>query len=197
MAPQPHVTTQPHAQASESLPPITATPVHAEIKTAPEKVAPARQEPPPSSKPNSEGSAPQSRTNPAPLSPARKQENMMSRVDEIHQVLHKLSTQSLGVEGSALISEDGLMIASALGENMEESRVAGITATLLSLGGRASAEFKRGSVQEVIVRGDHGYAVLIGAGRGTLLLALTDETSKLGLVFFDMREAVAKLQNVL
>jgi uncharacterized protein len=121
----------------------------------------------------------------------------MSRVDEIHQVLHKLSTQSLGVEGSALISEDGLMIASALSENMEESRVAGITATLLSLGGRASAEFKRGSVQEVIVRGDHGYAVLIGAGRGTLLLALTDETSKLGLVFFDMREAVTKLQNVL
>jgi len=47
------------------------------------------------------------------------------------------------------------------------------------------------------VRGDHGYVVLISAGRGTLLLALTNESSKLGLIFFDMREAVVDLQKAL
>lgn len=121
----------------------------------------------------------------------------MSRVDEINKVLRKLSNDSPGLEASALISEDGLMIASALTSNMEESRVAGMTATLLSLGSRASMELNRGAVQEVIVRGDHGYAVLLSAGRGALLLALTNESSKLGLVFFDMREAVQGLQKVL
>ena len=58
-------------------------------------------------------------------------------------------------------------------------------------------ELSRGSVQEVIVRGENGYAVVLGAGRGTLLLAVTNKASKLGLIFFDMREAIWSLQKVL
>jgi predicted regulator of Ras-like GTPase activity (Roadblock/LC7/MglB family) len=124
-------------------------------------------------------------------------ENPMSRVDLINTILRKLQNDSVGLEASALISEDGLMIASALTSNMEEARVAGMTATLLNLGNRAAMELRRGTVHEVVVRGDHGYAVLIGAGRGVLLLALTNETSKLGLIFFDMHDAVTALQKAL
>jgi len=140
---------------------------------------------------------------PAPTPSGAKQvapeskENAMSRVDEINRILRKLQNDSSGLEASALISEDGLMIASALSANMEESRVAGMTATLLNLGNRAAAELKRGVVHEVVVRGDHGYAVLIGAGRGALLLALANETSRLGLIFFDMHDAVNALQKAL
>jgi len=125
------------------------------------------------------------------------EEKPMSRLDEINRVLRKLQSDSFGVEACALISEDGLMIASVLAANMEETRVAGMTATLLSLGGRAAMELGRGGLEEVIVRGDDGYAVLVSAGRGALLLALTNANSKLGLVFFDMREAVRSLQKVL
>lgn len=125
------------------------------------------------------------------------QEKPMSQLDELNRVLRKLQHDSPGVEASALISEDGLMIASALTAGMEEARVAGMTATLLNLGSRAAVELGRGTVQEVIVRGELGYAVLISAGRGALLLALTNESSKLGLVFFDMREAIRALGKVL
>jgi uncharacterized protein len=121
----------------------------------------------------------------------------MARLEELNRILRKLQTDSPGIEASALISEDGLMIARAETVNMEETRVAGMTATLLNLGTRASAELSRGRVQEVIVRGELGYAVVISAGRGALLLAVTNETSKLGLVFFDMREAIQALQRVL
>lgn len=127
----------------------------------------------------------------------RTQERPMSRLDELNRVLRKLQVDSPGIEASALISEDGLMIASALPQSMEEARVAGMTATLLNLGSRGAVELNRGGVQEIIVRGEHGYAVLISAGRGALLLALTDENSKLGLVFFDMREAIRAVQRVL
>ena len=67
--------------------------------------------------------------------------------------------------------------------------------TLLKLGGRASAELARGEVQEVVVRADHGYAVMIGAGHGSLLLALATETSKLGYIFFGMQETIKALKN--
>ncbi len=126
-----------------------------------------------------------------------RQESGMSRLNELNRILRKLQTDSPGIEFSALISEDGLMIARADTVNMEETRVAGMTATLLNLGTRAAAELSRGPVQEVIVRGEQGYAVVISAGRGALLLAVTNETSKLGLVFFDMREAIRALQQVL
>jgi len=136
-------------------------------------------------------------TAPTIPSPRDVKEKPMSRIDELNRALRKLQHDSPGVEASALISEDGLMIASALSQDMEESRVAGMTATLLNLGSRAAIELSRGTVREVIVRGEHGYAVLVSAGRGALLLALTDESAKLGLVFFDMREAVRALTKVL
>ena len=132
-----------------------------------------------------------------PFVPQARKESGMARLDELNRILRKLQTDSPGIEASALISEDGLMIARAETVNMEETRVAGMTATLLNLGTRAAAELSRGAVQEVIVRGEHGYAVVISAGRGVLLLAVTNETSKLGLVFFDMREAIRALQQVL
>ena len=125
------------------------------------------------------------------------EEKPMSRLDEINRALRKLQSDSFGVEACALISEDGLMIASVLAADMEEARVAGMTATILSLGTRAAMELGRSHLQEVIIRGESGYAVLVGAGRGALLLALTNENSKLGLIFFDMREAVRALQKVL
>ena len=131
------------------------------------------------------------------FAPRAVEEKPMSRLDEINRVLRKLQSDSFGVEACALISEDGLMIASVLAADMEETRVAGMTATLLSLGGRAAMELGRSHLQEVIIRGESGYAVLVSAGRGALLLALTNENSKLGLTFFDMREAVRSLQKVL
>jgi predicted regulator of Ras-like GTPase activity (Roadblock/LC7/MglB family) len=121
----------------------------------------------------------------------------MNRLDELNRILRKLQTDSPGIETCALISEDGLMIARAESMSMEETRVAGMTATLLNLGTRAAVELARGTVQEVIVRGENGYAVVISSGRGTLLLAVTNENSKLGLIFFDMRDAIRALQKVL
>ena len=68
---------------------------------------------------------------------------------------------------------------------------------MLNLGTRAAVELTRGEVKEVIIRGERGYAVMIDAGRGALLLALANETAKLGLIFFDMHEAIESLKRVL
>ncbi len=121
----------------------------------------------------------------------------MSRVDSINKVLRALQSSSPDVEASALISEDGLMIASALPQHIDESRVAGMTATLSSLGGRASSELERGDVQEVLVRGSDGYAVMVAASSGTQLLCLTSKAAKLGLVLLDMRRAVEQIKQIL
>ena len=62
----------------------------------------------------------------------------MSRVDNLNRILRGLQSASPDVEASSLISEDGLMIASALPQHIDEARVAGMSATLSSLGARAA-----------------------------------------------------------
>jgi predicted regulator of Ras-like GTPase activity (Roadblock/LC7/MglB family) len=121
----------------------------------------------------------------------------MSRVDQLNRILRALQSGSPDVEATALISEDGLMIASALPQHIDETRVAGMTATLLSLGTRAATELERGDVEDVLVRGRNGFAVMLAAGSGTLLLCLASKEAKLGLLFLDMRRAVADIKRVL
>lgn len=121
----------------------------------------------------------------------------MSRVDALNRILRGLQSSSQDVEASALISEDGLMIASALPQHFEETRVSAMTATLLSLGTRAATELERGDVREVLVRGGDGYAVMMAAGSGTLLLVLASRDAKLGLVFLDLRRAAEEVRKIL
>jgi len=121
----------------------------------------------------------------------------VSRSETLNKVLRELQTASPDVEASALISEDGLMVSSALPQGMEEARVGAMSATLLNLGTRASTELRRGALREVLIRGDDGYACMLSAGSGTLLLAVTTAQAKLGLLFLDMRRAVEKIRRVL
>jgi predicted regulator of Ras-like GTPase activity (Roadblock/LC7/MglB family) len=121
----------------------------------------------------------------------------VSRVERLNKILRTLQSSSPDVEASALISEDGLMIASALPQHIEETRVSAMTATLLSLGTRAAVELERGEVKEVLVRGDEGYAVMMASGSGTLLLVLANREAKLGLVFLDLRRAAVEVNKVL
>ena len=121
----------------------------------------------------------------------------MSRVENMNRVLRTLQSSSPDVEASALISEDGLMIASALPQHIEEARVAGMSSTILSLGSRAARELSRGELSEVLVRGEEGFAVLMSASAGTLLLVLATSAAKLGLLFLDTRRAAEELQRIL
>ena len=121
----------------------------------------------------------------------------MGRVETLNQVLRNLQSGTPDIEASALISDDGLMIASALPQHVEEVRVAGMGSTLLSLGTRAAVELARGDLNQVLIRGDEGYAVMVRAAEGTMLLVLTTKDAKLGLIFLDMSRAVADIKKVL
>lgn len=121
----------------------------------------------------------------------------MARTDELNRILRTLQAGTPDIEASALISDDGLMIASALPQHLDEVRVAGMSSTLLSLGTRASMELERGGLQQVLIRGEQGYAVMVKASQGTMLLCLTTAEAKLGLIFLDMRRAVDDIRRVL
>jgi len=116
-----------------------------------------------------------------------------SRTDELNRLLKDLEATTPDIEASAVVSVDGLMIASALPQDVEEDRVAAMSAAMLSLGERTAIELARGELSEVYVKGENGYVVLMASGENAVLTALARKDAKLGLVFLDMKRTAEEV----
>lgn len=116
-----------------------------------------------------------------------------SRADEMVKRLREMQAATPEIEASAVVSVDGLTIASALPADVEEDRVSAMSAAMLSLGERIASELKRGTLDQVYIRGDNGYVILSSIGEDAVLTALAREEAKLGLIFLEMRRAAEDL----
>jgi len=107
--------------------------------------------------------------------------------------LTRLGYASLGVQrvgtGGSFVGVDGLTMASALPADVEEDRVAAMSAAMLSLGERIATELGRGTLDQVYIKGEKGYVVLMAVGQEAVLTVLARQQAKLGLLFLDMRRA--------
>ena len=119
-----------------------------------------------------------------------------SRTELMVSRLRDLQAGTPDVEASAVVSVDGLIMASSLPASVEEDRVSAMSAAMLSLGERISSELGRGVLDQVYIRGDQGYVILMAVGEDAVLTVLARKDAKLGLIFLDMKrtaEDLAKL----
>jgi hypothetical protein len=119
------------------------------------------------------------------------------REEMLAAILNDLNGSSADIEASAVISTDGLMIASVLPSSMDEDRVGAMTAAMLSLGDRTAQELGRGELDQVMVKGQHGYVLMLHAGEDSVLTVLAKPNAKLGLIFLDAKRAAASIPKVL
>ena len=119
------------------------------------------------------------------------------REEMLKSILSDLNGTSADIEASAIISTDGLTIASVLSSNMDEDRVGAMAAAMLSLGDRTAAELARGELEQVMIKGDNGYVLLIHAGLDAVLTAIVRKEAKLGLVFLDTQRAAQGIAELL
>ncbi len=111
--------------------------------------------------------------------------------------LRELQASSMDIEASAIVSVDGLIIASALPHGAEEDRVSAMSAAMLSLGDRIASELGRGALEQVYIKGQTGYVILMSVGQEAVLTALARDQAKLGLIFLDMRRATEDLSKLI
>lgn len=116
-----------------------------------------------------------------------------SRNQKMVDRLRDLQASSQDIEGSAIVSVDGLSIASALHQYIEEDRVSAMSAAMLSLGERIASELGRGVLEQVYIRGENGYVLLMAVGEEAVLTVMARKEAKLGLILLDMKRAVADL----
>lgn len=120
-----------------------------------------------------------------------------SRTEHLVDRLQELQMSTPDVEATAIVSVDGLTIASSLPAGVEEDRVSAMSAAMLSLGERIASELGRGALDEVYVKGEQGYVVLRAVGEEAVLTVLARQQTKLGLLFLDMRRASEDLSVIL
>src|ERR1041385_8201038 len=119
-----------------------------------------------------------------------------SRTELMVDRLRDLQTATSEIEASAVVSVDGLIMASALPGHIEEDRVSAMSAAMLSLGERISSELGRGGLEQVMVKGENGYVILTAVGEEAVLTVLARKEAKLGLIFLDVTRAVEALSSL-
>ncbi len=119
-----------------------------------------------------------------------------SRTELMVDRLRDLQSSTPDIEASAVVSVDGLIIASALPQGIEEDRVSAMSAAMISLGERIAGELGRGELEQVYIRGENGFVILMSVGEEAVLTSLIRENARLGLIFLDMKRAADDLEKL-
>lgn len=108
-----------------------------------------------------------------------------------------LQTNLPEVEAAAVISIDGLIMASALPPTVSEDRISAMSAAMLSLGQQINEEMGLGSLEQLYTRGSSGYVVLLAVGKLAVLTTLVKPEAKMGVLFLELRKAADDLTHLL
>lgn len=120
-----------------------------------------------------------------------------SRADRLAEVLDEFLGDAPEIQAAAVVSVDGLPMASALPPDVEEDRLAAMSAALHTLGERAATGLGKGDLEQVFVEAEDGYVVLMAAGDGAVLVTVADRDAKAGLVIFEMRKAATRVAEIM
>jgi predicted regulator of Ras-like GTPase activity (Roadblock/LC7/MglB family) len=121
----------------------------------------------------------------------------VSRSELLDRALTALLSSTPEIEAAAVVSFDGLPMASALPGSMDEDRVAAMSAALLSLGERAAQGLGRGELSQVYIEGETGTVFLVSADNEAVLVAVAQQGAKAGLMLYEVRRAAAAVAAVL
>ncbi|MBK8434153.1 MAG: roadblock/LC7 domain-containing protein [Chloroflexi bacterium] len=122
---------------------------------------------------------------------------MRSRTEMMVDRLRDLQAGTPDIEASAVVSVDGLIMASSLPAGVDEDRISAMSAAMLSLGDRIAAELNRGQLDRVYISGTEGIIVLMAVGEDAVLTVLARSSAKLGLIFLDTQRAANDLARLL
>ena len=120
-----------------------------------------------------------------------------TRGDTLEGVLNELQGSIPEIEACAIVSVEGLPIVSALPTDVDEAKVAAMTAAMLTLGEKAAIELGKGNLEQVNIKGIEGWLLVIQAGMNACLKVSTTASAKLGMVFLEMKRAAEKVSGMI
>ena len=116
---------------------------------------------------------------------------------KIGYVLQSFVTTTSDVQGAALVTPDGLPLASSLPSGMDDERVSAMSAAMLSLGERIGKELARGDIDRIYVEGTEGFSILTKCDEEAVFIVLASKAAKQGVLMLEIKRTVAELKLLL
>ncbi|MBL8058482.1 MAG: roadblock/LC7 domain-containing protein [Anaerolineales bacterium] len=126
------------------------------------------------------------------------------RSDALRRSLQTLHHQAPAVRGSAVITQDGLVIAAfppGWDENIHDptggDHVAALAAVVAGQAEKTLARLNQGQMERVLMEGEHGTIAVLPITHDAALAVLILKDAKLGLTLHAARRAADEIQSVL
>lgn len=116
---------------------------------------------------------------------------------QLDAILNNFERNVPHVQATAVVSTDGLVIASRLPKDVEEDRIGAMGAAILSISSRSGDELDRGEMTRVLVEGTNGYILIRSIGGFAILVALVEKEVRLGMLFYECKNCIEKLKEIL
>ena len=116
---------------------------------------------------------------------------------QLDTILNDFERNIPQVQATAVVSTDGLVIASRLPAEVEEDRIGAMGAAILSISTRSGGELERGEMVRVLIEGTEGYILIRSVGEYAILVTLVEKNVRLGLLFFEVNKCIKLLTEVL
>jgi len=116
----------------------------------------------------------------------------------ISNALMDLNHSIPNIIGGALIRiEDGSIIAHVIQQKIDNDLVGCLTASMLGIGERISAELMYSEIDRLYVESPNGYVLVSPVGKENALIVLTNKKAKLGLIFFEINRTKKVIEQLL
>jgi hypothetical protein len=116
---------------------------------------------------------------------------------KLNQVIQNFVARTSDVQGAAVVTPDGLPLASSLPGEMDEERVSAMSAAMLSLGERIGKELLGGNADRIFVEGDEGFTILTTCGNDAVFLVLASKEAKQGMLMLEIKRTLTDVQPAL
>lgn len=122
---------------------------------------------------------------------------MSENIAELTDLLRQMEAVNPDIQGSAIVSVQGLPICSALARDVNDGIVSAMSAAILSVSERAVEELARGDLKRILIEGVDGIIILSKAGENAILCTLARSDASLGMVFLNIQSVSKKIAELL
>jgi len=122
---------------------------------------------------------------------------LSENIAELTDLLRQMEAVNPDIQGSAIVSVQGLPICSALARDVNDGIVSAMSAAILSVSERAVEELARGDLKRILIEGVDGIIILSKAGENAILCTLAKSDASLGMVFLNIQSVSNKIADLL
>lgn len=128
---------------------------------------------------------------PAPAGPA------LPPAEGLDWIVNRFTERVVGIRAAAVVSADGLLLASSAGITGDATRLAAVSSGIVALSSGGAQLLGRGGVSRTVVEMAHGTVVVMAVSDGSLLAVLTSPHCDLGVAGYHMARLARQCGEVL